>query len=290
MSNTITLKRKIKSVTSTRQITKAMELVSASKLRKANQYALKSNEYYKLSTDLLAILSNITEVESQELFKKRSVKSKLYIVVTSNSGLAGAYNASTLKLLTKAMVEDHDKAIKTKVITIGNKAAQFVQRLTGHELLAAYPAFSNEPTANDLRPVLNTLISGFKSKEFDEVVLIYTEFKSTITQNAKYKTLLPISKEEFNESVDTPKITNFEPDIETVIDEIATRLIEAQLFQAIVESLTSEHAMRMVAMKNATDNAKDLIESYTLELNTARQAVITQELAEISGGVEALKG
>ena len=289
MASTIILKRRIKSIKNTRQITKAMELVSASKLRKASQHSMKSSEYYNLSLELLNTLSNITEVERLDMFAKRPIKTKLYVLVTSNSGLAGSYNSNPIKLLTKYLSDDQAKHIKTKVITIGNKGAQFVQRLSGHELIAAYPAFPNEPSANDIRPILNTIIAGFKAKEFDEVSFIFTEFISTIKQNAKVVNLLPISKDQFESKEKVTTAFNFEPSIESVIDEIATRLIEAQLYQGVVESITSEHAMRMVAMKNATDNAKDLIEDYTLELNTARQAVITQELAEISGGVEALK-
>ena len=288
MASTIILKRRIKSIRNTRQITKAMELVSASKLRKASVHSLKSSEYYNLSLELLHTLSNITEVERLEMFATRTVKTKLYIVITSNSGLAGSYNSNTIKILTKNLSEDQAKHISTKVITIGNKAAQFVKRLSGHELIATYPAFSNEPNANDIRPILNTIISGYKEKEFDEVSLIFTEFISTIKQNAKVVSLLPIKKDQFESHGKVTAAYNFEPSIESVIEEIATRLIEAQLYHGVVESITSEHAMRMVAMKNATDNAKDLIEDYTLELNTARQAVITQELAEISGGVEAL--
>ena len=288
MASTIILKRRMKSIRNTRQITKAMELVSASKLRKASVHSLKSSEYYNLSLELLHTLSNITEVERLEMFATRTVKTKLYIVITSNSGLAGSYNSNTIKILTKNLSEDQAKHISTKVITIGNKAAQFVKRLSGHELIATYPAFSNEPNANDIRPILNTIISGYKEKEFDEVSLIFTEFISTIKQNAKVVSLLPIKKDQFESNGKVTAAYNFEPSIESVIEEIATRLIEAQLYHGVVESITSEHAMRMVAMKNATDNAKDLIEDYTLELNTARQAVITQELAEISGGVEAL--
>ena len=290
MASTITLKRRIKSIKNTRQITKAMELVSASKLRKAAAYSSKSSEYYNLSIELLATLSQITELERLDLFNKRDVKTKLYVLITSNSGLAGSYNSNAIKILTKNVIEDQKNHVKAKVLCIGNKGAQFVQRISSTELYAAYPAFANEPSANDIRPILNTIIDGFKSKEFDEVSIIFTQFISTINQVPLEKKVLPINKLEINKDESKLPVFTFEPGIDSVIDEISIRLIEAQLFQAVVDSITSEHAMRMVAMKSATDNAKDLIDDYTLELNTARQAVITQELAEISGGVEALKG
>jgi F-type H+-transporting ATPase subunit gamma len=285
MASTITLKRRITSIKNTRQITRAMELVSASKLRRAQDYASQSKAYGDLARELIIRLSNIKEVENQPLFIKREVKKRLYIIITSNSGLAGAYNSNVLKLLTSSL--SNSKSIN-QVIAIGNKGAQFVRRIREAELLAVYPSFGDHPSANDVRPLLNTVIDGYKDKLFDEVVLIYTISNSTISQDTNEMILLPAHKLEGGENM--PTLSNFEPDVESVVDQVATRLIEAQVWQAVIESLASEHAMRMVAMKNATDNAKDLIDDYTLELNAARQAGITQELAEISGGVEALRG
>lgn len=287
MASTITLKRRITSIKNTRQITKAMELVSASKLRRAQEYALRSRAYHDLAYDLLARLNAMPEVTRQPLFEKRVVKNRLYVVVTSSSGLAGAYNANALKLLAQGLRDDRDNKIKSQVITVGSKGAQFVRRIGEANLLAVYPAFGDQPTANDVRPILNTIIEAYKTEAVDSVQLVYTVFKSTVVQEAKVTQLLP-AEASFDAS-STSKLSNFEPDVETVIDQVATRLIEAQVWQAVLESLASEHAMRMVAMKNATDNAKDLIDDYTLELNTARQASITQELAEITGGAEALK-
>ncbi len=287
MASTIILKRRITSIKNTRQITKAMELVSASKLRRAQEYALRSRAYRDLAYDLLARLNTMPEVERQPLFEKRAVKNRLYVVVTSNSGLAGAYNANALKLLAKSLQTDRDTKVKSHVITVGNKGAQFVRRIHEADLLAAYPAFGDHPTANDVRPILNTVVEQYKDKAVDDVQVIYTVFKSTVVQNVQSLQLLPAHVDP--DASKTSATSNFEPDVETVIDQVATRLIEAQVWQAVLESLASEHAMRMVAMKNATDNAKELIDDYTLELNTARQASITQELAEITGGAEALK-
>lgn len=285
MASPIVLKRRISSIRNTRQITKAMELVSASKLRRAQEYANQSKAYHELAQVLLAKLSSIKEVESQPLFIKRPVKKRLYLIITSSSGLAGAYNANVFKLLMTDLGESKD--IHSVVISVGNKGAQFVRRLREVGLLAVYPSFGDRPTANDIRPLLNTVISGYKEGTFDEIKLIYTIFNSTISQTASDMVLLPAHKIEAEDNLS--KVSNFEPDVETVIDQVTTRLIEAEIWQAVLESLASEHAMRMVAMKNASDNAKDLIDDYTLELNTARQAGITKELAEISGGVEALR-
>ena len=289
MASTITLKRRITSIGNTRQITKAMELVSASKLRKAQAYAQRSRDYRDLAYDLLRKLNAMSEVERMPLFRKRTVKNRLYVVITSNTGLAGAYNANTLKLLTQALQRDRDAKVKSHVITIGSKGAQFVRRLHDVDLAAAYPPLGDQPTANDIRPILNTVIDEYKDEKIDEVHVIYTDFKSNLVQTATDLQLLPAPLIDVDS--DTPAdISNFEPDVETVVAEVTTRLIEAQIWQAILESMASEHAMRMMATKNATDNANDLIKDYTLELNTARQAAITQELAEITGGAEALNG
>lgn len=286
MPSTIALKRRITSIRGTRQITKAMELVSASKLRRAQEFAQRSRDYRDLAYDLLKRLNAMGEVERQPLFRKRTVKNRLYVVVTSNTGLAGAYNANTLKQLTNALQRDRSEKVKSHVITIGSKGAQFVRRLHDVDLFAVYPPFGDQPSANDVQPILNNIMDKFGDESVDEVSIIYTKFKSTVVQEPQTQQLLPAPAPE-NEEKDVP-ISNFEPDVETVVAQITTRLVEAQIWQAVLESLASEHAMRMLATKNATDNANDLIKDYTLELNTARQAAITQELAEISGGAEAL--
>ncbi len=289
MASTITLKRRIGSIKNTRQITKAMELVSSSKLRRAQRQAYSSRAYREAAYALLSRLGTIHEVEQYSLFRKRTVQNRLYVVVTSSTGLAGAYNANVLKMLTQAIRRDRSEKVKSSVITIGNKGAQFVRRLSEVELVAAYPAFGDEPTEADILPILKTLTESYNEESVDEVRLIYTVFQSSITQVANDMALLPATAPENVEVSESTATMNFEPDVETVIEQSAARLIQAQIWQALLESLASEHAMRALAMKNATDNANELIADYTLEYNTARQAAITQELAEITGGAEALK-
>jgi len=288
MANTIALKRRIGSIKNTKQITKAMELVSASKMRRAQERALKSRAYQSLAYELLEKLSNLQEVETHPLFEKRKVNSKLYILITSNSTLAGAYNSNVIKMLAKAITADLDKNITSNVIAIGNQGANFVRKLKGINLLGVYPAFGDSPTENDIRPVLDTILDKYRSKEVDSVELIYTLYKSNLVQIATELNILPAEKSE-NADVNKQTFTNFEPSVEVVLDNVTQRLIEVQLWQSLLESLASEHSMRMLAMKNATDNASDIIDDLTLEFNTARQASITQELAEITGGAEALK-
>jgi F-type H+-transporting ATPase subunit gamma len=288
MANTITLKRRIGSVKNTKQITKAMELVSASKMRRAQEYASNGRVYREAAYSLLTRLSMITEVNEHPLFVKREVKTRLYVAITSNSGLAGAYNSNIIRLLTKSILEDRKNGVKSQVMAIGKQVAQFARRIDGVELLAAYDAFGDHPTANDVRPLLNTVAEMYSNKKVDDVQLLYTQFKSNLLQIATDLSFLPARFEE-TEGVSSLSNVTFEPSIEAVLDNVTVRLLEVQLWQALLESIASEHSMRMLAMKNATDNASDIIDDLTLAFNSARQAAITQELAEITGGAEALK-
>jgi F-type H+-transporting ATPase subunit gamma len=290
MANTIVLKRRINSIRNMRQITKAMQLVSASKLKRAQDYAARSRAYRELAYELLARLSAIKEVEQHALFTRRPVKRRLYIIITSSSGLAGAYNANILKQLTRNITQDRTDKVVSHVIAVGSKGAQFVRRLQDVELTAVYPSFGDQPSASDVQPILASIIEQYETGATDEVSVLYTMSKSSISQVVQSLPLLPAEITEQEDGKTLPTVSNFEPDTETVIENVATRLIEAQIWQAVLEGLASEHAMRMIAMKNATDNANELIDDYTLEYNTARQAAITQELAEITGGAEALNG
>jgi len=187
----IALKRRIQSVKNTRQITRAMQLVSASKMRRAQEYALRSRDYREAATELMQRLGAIDEVSKTPLFAKREVKNRLYVVITSNSGLAGAYNANILKKLGQALQQDRDDKIQSHVITIGNKGAQFVRRVENVALQAAYPAFGDQPTANDVRPLLNTIITQYEDGAVDDIRVLYTEFKSNLVQEATVLQLLP---------------------------------------------------------------------------------------------------
>ena len=288
MANTIVLKRRIGSVKNTKQITKAMELVAASKMRRAQEFAQHGRAYREAAYSLLTRLSAITEVNDHPLFVKRNIKTRLYVVITSNRGLAGSYNSIVIRLLAKAIIEDNKSGVKSQIIAIGKQAAQFARRLEGVDLVAAYDSYGDQPTSNDVRPLLSSLSEMYADKKVDDVQILYTEFKSNIVQIAKSLSLLP-ARFEATENVDSLAQVTFEPSVAEVLDSVTERLLEVQLWQALLESLASEHSMRMMAMKSATDNASDLIDDLTLAFNTARQSAITQELAEITGGAEAMK-
>ena len=289
MASTQQLKRRIGSVKNTKQITKAMDLVAASKMRKATESAHRGRAYRQAAHSMLSRLTTVTEISEHPLYQTRPVRSRLYVVITSDRGLAGAYNANIIKQLTRSVREDRANSVSTQIIIIGKRGAQFLRRIEHINIVAAYSDFGDHPTANDIRPILDTMVSLFRDKQIDEVKLLYTEHKSNILQEAMQLNILPAKFEaEVSEEQGLNEVT-FEPSVEEVLDNVTERLLEVQIWQALLESIASEHSMRMLSMKNATDNATEIIGDLTLEFNTARQAKITQELAEITGGAEAMK-
>lgn len=288
MANTIALKRRIGSVKNTKQITKAMELVAASKMRRAQDSASASRDFRNLARAILTRLRELTDVSQHSLFKQRALKTCLHIVITSDRGLAGAYNANVLKQLAVRLQDDQKNNIASQVIVIGKQGSKFVARFKGVNIVAAYQDFPEHPTANDIRPLLNTIIDKFSAEEIDAADILYTDYKSSINQEVRLHRLLPAAFSEIEIPPDL-ELATFEPSVKEVLNNVTIRLVEAQLNQAFLESFASEHSMRMMAMKSATDNASDIIDDLTLEFNSARQAAITQEIAEITGGAGAIK-
>ena len=282
------LKLRIRSVKSTKQITKAMQMVAASKMRRAQDATKATAPYTQTARDILANLAQQGATDGHPLFESRDVKNRLLIVIASDKGLAGAYNANVAKLYLRELISDQTSGVKSKTIAIGRKVTHFVTRLKDAELVGAYEDLPDKLEGFELQAALETAYTMFSEGEADAVDVVYTEFISSVTQTATVERLLPAG------SIDpTPgngmREALFEPDTETVLKSVVYRLVGAQLFQAFLDARASEHSMRMLAMKNATDNAGDLIDDLTLEMNKARQAAITQELAEISGGAEAMK-
>jgi F-type H+-transporting ATPase subunit gamma len=280
------IKRRIGSVKNTKQITRAMQLVAASKLRRAQDAVARPREYSRMARELLTHLRRTAGDESA-LFVPRPVKSRLLIVVSSNLGLAGAYDANVARQFIRELQQDREQAIETKVICVGKKISHTASRLQGVTVHAVYPDLPDQPDANFLRPILTTAIDLFASGEIDAVDFIFTHFHSAIRQEVQVQRLLPAGFEEEEVSADVAS-AEIEPSPEVLITSVMARLLEVQLYQGVLDAIASEQSMRMIAMKNATDNASDIIDDLTLEFNTARQAAITQELAEISAGAEAM--
>ena len=265
-----------------------MELVSASKMRRAQELAVRSRDYRNLAREILARLRELTDVAKHPLYMDRDIKTRLHIVITSNRGLAGAYNSNVLRQITKELLADKEQGVKSSVIVIGKQGAKFIVRFEGVEVLSAYEDFPEQPTAQAIRPILDEILAAFTSKHVDAVDITYTDYKSSILQEVTTDRVLPAAivtddvKKNLADAV-------FEPSPKKVLESVTERLIESQITQAFMESSASEQSMRMMAMKSATDNASDLIDDLTLAFNTARQAAITQELAEITGGAEAIQ-
>jgi F-type H+-transporting ATPase subunit gamma len=287
------IKRRIGSVRNTKQITKAMQLVAASKLRRAQDAVAGPRAYAELARSILNRLRQLANDDLElHLFSVRPVKTRLLIVVTSDRGLAGAYNANVIRRMIAEIKEDRAKGVRTKVVTIGRQATNAAGRIQGVEVEAVFQGLPDRPSADVLRPILHTVVTSFAQQQVDAVDIINTKFISTVVQQVQLQRLLPAGtydEDEVPEDTSHLPQSTVEPDPETLLKSVTLRLLDAQIYQALLEAAASEHSMRMLAMKNATDNASELIEDLTLEYNNARQAAITQELAEITGGAEAMK-
>lgn len=282
------IKGRIRSVKSTKQITKAMELVAASRMRKAQEMVGRTRLFGQLSRELLTRLRQLVNVNDYALFKTRPIKARLLIVISSDRGLAGAYNSNVLRLYLSQLKGDDQAGIKNYSIVIGRQAANFSGKLKDVEVVGVYQNFPDNPNANELLPIIGTATELFINGTVDAVDVMYTQYHSSINQEAKTIRLLPAGFEEAAPQDDL-RDAEFEPSAEVVLRTATLRLIEVQLLKALLDSIASEHSMRMLAMKSATDNATDLVDDLTLAYNNARQAAITQELAEITGGAEAMQ-
>lgn len=282
------LKGRIRSVKNTRQITKAMELVSASKMRRAQESSQATSLYASVARELLTQLSRLSDTKAHALFADRPIRRRLIIMITSDKGLAGAYNSNVLKMYARQLSDDAANGIETRTIAIGRKGSHFVSRLKSNDVIGVYENFPERPTGAEIGPIMATAINQFMSGEVDAADVIYTKYINSITQTATIQRLLPAGFDE-TEVTESIEQAEFEPSVEQVLESATIRLVDSQLFQALLDSQASEQSMRMVAMKNASDNAGDIIDALTLEMNKVRQAGITQELSEISGGVEAMK-
>ena len=287
-ANTRDIRRRIKSIKNTAQITKAMQMVAAAKMRKAQSSALAGRPYADLINRVLVSLSGRTNPELNELLEVRPVRRELVLVVTTDKGLCGALNTNLLR-----EVAQFDKT-KTAFVGAGRKGVQFLAR-NRNDLVADF-ALKDAPGLLDTKPISKFLIEKFSSKEVDRVSVLYTKFINTLTQRPTLQTILPISPADLPhaepgaENVGGENQTEyiFEPSAADVLAGILPHYIHFQVYQMVLDSRASEHSARMVAMKNATDNAKQLIKDLTLEYNKVRQASITTELLEISTAQMAL--
>ena len=277
------IKRRIKSVSSTRQITKAMELVASSKLRKAKQRSENGRPYFEAQYELLSEIASVKKDFSTIFTEPREIKNRLFIVIAGDRGLAGGFNSNVLK---HAVAAHKDDAVKPKIIAIGRKAVDFFEK-RGYELVGRYPYFAEKAKTGNCMDIAQIAGDLFAVGEVDEVELFYTAFVSPLVQTPESAKLLPIANIGAGTGDDSGLIT-YDPSPEAVFDRVVPKFLMSMISCAVVESFASEQGARRTAMENATDNADEMIANLSLVYNRARQEKITNEITEIVSGANAL--
>ena len=282
------INRRIKSVKSTKKITRAMELIASSRIVKAQQRMESSNSYIEVLDEIVQELTNLGSIGQEE---SEQVSNKVaLIVITSDRGLAGAYNSNILKLAEQKYQEVISSNKEVDLYAIGKKASGYFT-YRNIDPTSSYEGITDEPKFENAFEVMSSVIESYNNGDLAEVHILYTKYVSALTQNAIVKQLLPLVKAEDNSNEQEVENTggySFEPSAEEVLEELIPKYMNATLFGALLNSSTSDHASRMRAMKAATENAEDLVKVLTRQSNQARQAEITTEISEIVGGAEAL--
>ena len=278
------IRKRIGSVRNTQQITKAMKMVSAAKLRRAQDAVSESRAYAEKLGEVMAGLATESGLREHPLVRERTPESKvLLLLLTGDRGLCGGFNTNLIRLSQTFLAEDGRAA---ELGLIGRKGHDFYKR-RDVTIAEHFAGPSAGPSIDLARDIVARAVARFQSEDFDAVYLLYTRFESALTQVPTLERLLPIATPEAPES---GREYLYEPNRQLVIDDLLPRYVEVKVFQAVLNSIASEHGARMTAMESATRNASEMIDRLTLEMNRARQATITKELMEIVGGAEALKG
>ena len=290
MTGTKEIKRRIKSVKNTKKITKAMELVSASKMKRAVASTLASRLYAGYSWEILTSIAKNTENITNPLFNEREVNKILLVLITSNRGLCGAYNAQIIKKALN-LLKQKDSKIQIDILSVG-KRGDMAMRRVGKNVIASFFEIPDNTTLTDVVPIAKFLVDEYKTGGYDKVLIVYTDFISGLTQKPNIRQILPISKSSIKEALedllDKPEQKTdylFEGDFNMLIETLAEKITRMQIYQMLLESNASEQSSRMVAMKNASEASGEMIDDLTLVFNKARQANITREISEISAGM-----
>jgi len=281
------IRTKIKSVQNTRKVTRALEMVSASKIRKAQDLMRSSRPYARLMRQVIGHIAHANvEFKHPFLVERSEVKRVGYVVVSTDRGLCGGLNSNLFRKLLAEIREWQNKGVEVDVVCVGQKATQFFRRLKVN-LVGSVTHLGERPQIAQLIGVIKVMLDEYIAGRVDRLSLAYNDFVNTMTQKATVAPLLPLPPSD--ELVTTHAWDYiYEPDAETVLEHVLTRYIESLVYQAVLENLASEHAARMVAMKSASDNATKAIGTLTLIYNKARQAAITQEISEIVSGAAAV--
>ncbi len=287
------IRRRLKSVRSTRKIMKAMELVAASKMRKAVGQALASRPYASLLQEMAQEARRWQEAETQarvdgvENEKKSELARALYVIIASDRGLCGGFNHQLIKV---AIQEMRKKTDVTDLVIVGRKA-ELVARRTAGNVIASFPSIANAPSFERVRPLVQLVSEAYLSGRASTITFVYTHFKSALSQEPTVAQIFPIISTDATvpQTVQQSCSSHFEPSPQRVLDALVPKMVETRIYQYLLESAASEHSSRMMAMRSAGDAASDMIDSLTFTLNQARQAAITQEISEISAGKAAIE-
>ena len=278
------IRRRIRSIKSTAKITKAMEMIAASKMRQAQLRVLAARPYSEKMREVLANLTAqpTTDVDSHPLLQHREVRRITVVHISTDRGLCGGLNANMNRRTASFILE---QSIPVNLITVGRKGRDFMSRYD-REIRAEFTQLGDQPSLVDTTPISRVVIDDYTNKLIDEVYLAYTQFITTVTQRPVLWKLLPIEPAKIKRTENLEYI--YEPSPSIVMEELLPRYVEMQVYHSILEYIASEQSARMVAMRNATDNANDMIEDLTLVYNKARQELITKELLDIAGGIVTL--
>jgi len=288
VANAREIRRRIRSVRNMAQITRAMEMVSAAKMRKAQQRVLASRPYSErlqgVIGDLASLRIDAAELANYPLLTQREIKRSAVILITPDRGLTGALNTNVIRRATRYILGEAN--VPVEVIASGKKGRDFMVR-TRQDVVAEFINLGDAPSLDDIRPMVDVAIQDFIAGKVDAVFVVFAKFVNTLSQVPEVRQVLPILRPE-GEGAYSDYI--FEPSPQAVLADLLPRFVEIQVYQALLESIASEHSARMVAMRNASQNAKDLVADLNLSYNKARQAQITREVSEIAAGANAFAG
>ena len=287
MANLKEIRNRISSVESTMQITSAMKMVSAAKLKRAQDAIVQLRPYADKLTEMLVNLSaSLDSADGNDFSKEKEVKNILFVSITSNRGLCGGFNSNIIKQTTSLINNDY-KHCNTAIISVGKKSSEYFSK-NRFNVISTHDDLYNEITFEGVAEIAENIMNDFTQGKYDKVILMYNQFKNAATQIVMKENYLPVQT--LNDENASIGDYIFEPSKEEIVQELIPKSLKTQLFKAILDSHASEHGARMTAMHKATDNANDLKDDLTLFYNKARQAAITGEILEIVGGAEALNG
>ena len=288
MASLKSIKKRIVSVKNTRQITKAMKMVSAAKLRRAQEAVVAARPYAGKLAEVLQSLAGNLEGDLHPLLEKRDAKKLLLVVVTSDRGLCGGFNTNLCKAAERFIKEKKGDYEQISLMTVGRKGYEALRNR--HSVAKNFPNVLAKPSYATAAMLAGEVIEGYLAEEFDQVILLFNAFRTVMSQDITFQQLLPVVPEEKTISDETPVEYIYEPSVAEILAEILPKNIEVQIFKAMLESVAAEHGARMTAMDSASKNANEMIGKLTLQYNRARQAAITTELMEIISGAESIKG